>query len=130
MKKQIVIFLTFVVALMTACNETDPGPSIPLNPVTYPPPAYSMVPIIRSVYPSVGAPGTTISIFGENFGPTISHNYVTFDSISADITHIEYGVLTVQVPENLPDGEYTINLDAEGYRSSAPSIFKVTNGQH
>ena len=34
--------------------------------------------VIRSIYPSAGAPGSTVAIYGENFGPTSSYNYVTF----------------------------------------------------
>ena len=124
MKKQITLVLTLVVSLMTACDNTDPAPAPPFT--DFP----SQVTAIRSIYPSVGTPGSTVAIFGENFGPTISENYVTFDSISADITYVGYGVMNVRVPENLSDGEYSINLSAEGRQTSAPQIFKVTGSQY
>jgi hypothetical protein len=126
MKKQIALVLTLVVSLLTACDNTDPGPTTPPD-VT---PHISQVTVIRSVYPSVGTPGSTVAIFGENFGPTVSENYVTFDSVSADITYVGYGVLNVRVPENLADGDYSINLNAEGRQTSAPSMFKVTNSPY
>ena len=86
--------------------------------------------IIRSVYPSAGAPGTTVAIFGENFGPTSSYNFVTFGSVSADITSVGAGIINVLVPENLPAGDYTIHVNAEGQLSSAPSMFTVTSSPY
>jgi hypothetical protein len=124
MKKQITLVLTLVVSLMTACDNTDPVPNNNMKPVPSP------EAIIRSVYPSAGAPGSTVAIFGENFGPTISQNYVTFDSVSADVTYAGYGILNVIVPENLADGSYTINLNTDGRMTSAPSIFTVTNSPY
>jgi hypothetical protein len=125
MKKQIALVLTFVALLMTACDDTDPRPftGTPL-------PAPATLTVIRSIFPSDGAPGSTVAIYGENFGPTASHNFVTFDSVAAEITHVEYGVLKVLVPENLPDGDYTINLNAEGQLSSAPRMFTVTGSPY
>ena len=125
MKKQIALVLTFVALLMTACDDTDPGPS-----TGSPMPAPSTLTVIRSIYPSGGAPGSTVAIYGENFGPTASYNFVTFDSVAAEITHVENGVLKVLVPENLPDGDYTINLNAEGQLSSAPRMFTVTSSPY
>ena len=125
MKKQIALVLTFVALLMTACDDTDPGPSTGI-----PMPAPPTSTVIRSIYPSGGAPGSTVAIYGENFGPTASHNFVTFDSVAAEITHVEHGVLKVLVPENLPDGAYSINLNAEGHLSSAPSMFTVTGSPY
>ena len=121
MKKQIALVLALV-ALMTACDTTDPAPT------TIPMPVPSTAAVIRSVYPSTGAPGSTVAIYGENFGPTSSHNYVTFDSASAEITYVGSGVINVVVPENLASGEYTISLNVEGQLAHAPSTFTVVDG--
>ena len=125
MKKQIALVLTLVASLMTACDDTDPGPG-----TSTPLPAPSTVTVIRSIYPSAGAPGSTVAIYGENFGPTASYNYVTFDSVSADITYVGYGVLNVLVPDNLPAGDYAINLNVEGQLASAPLMFTVSNSPY
>lgn len=125
MKKQIALVLTFVALAMIACDDTDPRPA-----TGTPLPAPATVTAIRSIYPSAGAPGSTVHIYGENFGPTISHNVVTFDSVAAEITHVEYGVLNVRVPENLIEGDYSINLNAEGQLTSAPGVFTVTSSPY
>ena len=89
MKNQIIFVLALVASLMSACDDTDPVPT------TIPMPVPSSDAIIRSVYPSEGAPGSTVAIFGENFGPTSSHNYVSFDAVGADITYVGYGIISV-----------------------------------
>ena len=83
MKNQIILVLTFVASLMTACDDTDPVP-VTGSPILAP----STETVIHYIYPSGGAPGSTVSIYGENFGPTSSYNYVTFGSEYAEITHV------------------------------------------
>jgi hypothetical protein len=124
MKNQIIFLLALVASLMSACDHTDPVPT------TIPMPAPSTVAVIRSIYPSEGAPGSTVAIFGENFGPTSSHNYVTFDAVSADITYVGYGIINVTVPEGLANGDYTIIVNAEGNVAAASGTFKVTNSPY
>ena len=119
MKNQIIFALAIVASLISACDDTDPVPT------TIPIPVPSSDAIIRSVYPSAGAPGSTVAIFGENFGPTSSHNYVSFDAVGADITYVGYGVINVTVPEGLANGDYTITVNAEGQVAAAPSTFTV-----
>ena len=119
MKNQIIFALAIVASLISACDDNDPVPT------TIPIPVPSADAIIRSVYPSAGAPGTTVAIFGENFGPTSSHNYVSFDAVGADITYVGYGVINVTVPEGLANGDYTITVNAEGQVAAAPSTFTV-----
>ena len=67
-------------------------------------------------------------IFGENFGPAISDNYVTFGSSYAEVTYVSYGVLTVRVP-NLQDGDYEINVNTDGQVRRAPQMFTIINSQ-
>ena len=123
MKKQIAFALALVASLMTACSDSDP------RPITAPTvnPSPSSATVIRSVYPDMAAPGSSISIFGENFGPSSSENYVRFGSVSADVTYAGFGVLHVLVPQHLPDGDYIINLDVNGALTTAPGKFTVMN---
>jgi len=125
MKKQIALVLTLVALSMTACDDTDPGPAI-----NAPMPAPSTETVIRTIYPMTGASGSTVAIYGENFGPTSSYNFVTFDSVPADITSVGDGIINVLVPENLPAGDYTIHVNAEGQLSSAPYMFTVTSSAY
>jgi hypothetical protein len=122
MKTQIILILTLVASLMSACDDTAPGPT--------PIPAPTTEPVIRSVYPSAGAPGSTVAIFGDNFGPTSSQNYVTFESVSAEVTYVGYGVINVIVPENLADGDYAINVNVEGQLADARFVFTVTDSPY
>jgi IPT/TIG domain len=123
MKTQIILVLTLVASLMSACDDTDPGPT------TIPMPVPTTEPVIRSVYPSAGAPGSTVAIFGENFGPTSSQNYVTFESVSAEIAYVGYGVINVLVP-NLADGDYAINVNVEGQLAGTRYVFTVTDSPY
>ena len=125
MKKQIALVLTLVALSMTACDDNDPSPA-----AYAPMPAPSTETVIRAIYPTTGASGSTVAIYGENFGPTSSYNFVTFDSVPADITSVGDGIINVLVPENLPAGDYTINVNAEGQLSSAPHSFTVTSSPY
>jgi uncharacterized protein (TIGR03437 family) len=124
MKTQIIFALAFVASLMSACDDSDTGPT------TIPMPVPSTDASIRSVYPAAGAPGSTVAIFGDNFGPTSSHNYVTFDAVAADITYVGYGVINVTVPEGLANGDYTIIVNAEGGVAAAPRTFTVIDSPY
>jgi len=125
MKKQIALVLTLVALSIAACNDTDPGPAL-----NAPMPAPLTDTVIRAIYPNAGESGSKVAIYGENFGPTPSYNFVTFDSVPADIISVEAGIINVVVPENLPAGNYTINVNAEGQLSSAPGMFTVTSNSY
>ena len=119
MKKQIALVLTLAALLMSACDkENDVSPRPTPTPLTQPE--------IYSIHPSVGAPGSTMAILGTNFSPALSNNYVMFGSTSAEITYVSYGVLSVRVP-NLPDGDYEINVTADGQARRAPQMFTIDN---
>jgi hypothetical protein len=124
LKRKLTLLTTFAVVLasllMTACEEEPTyykysGPTLP-----------STTPmVIRNMYPSVGAPGSTVAIIGENFGTSASDNYVAFGSSYAEILYITYGVISVRVPEDLPEGDYMINVSSNGQSADAPRAFSV-----
>jgi hypothetical protein len=119
MKKQFALLFT-AAFLMTACDDgtiIEPGPFRPSEPLM----------AISSIYPTSGAPGSTVAIFGENFGATNSTNFVRFDSAEAEVTYVGYGILNVRVPMHLPDGAYAINVVAEGRIANTPEMFTVIN---
>jgi len=126
MKKQLVLILTLSSLLMMACEEEPAYKSMPggssgnVNPG-------SSQPVINSFHPKSARPGSTVVIFGQNFGPAISDNDVTFDSTFAEIKEIQSGTLIVTVPMNLPQGSYIINVSTRGASASAPDLFIVTN---
>jgi hypothetical protein len=121
MKKQIALVLTLAALLVSACDDE--------NPVTPAPPSQPRPdPSVLSIHPNVGASGSTMAIFGENFAPAISDNYVTFGSTSAEVVYVSYGVLTVRVP-NLQEGDYEININSGGQFRRAPQMFTISNSQ-
>jgi len=122
MKKQIALVLTLAALLVSACDNEHP---VSLSPS----PRSPDQPLIYSIYPNAGAPGTTVAILGANFGPAILDNHVAFGSSPAEITHVGYGALTVRVP-NLPEGDYEINVTAEGQARRAPHMFTITTSQN
>ncbi|HXR79563.1 MAG TPA: IPT/TIG domain-containing protein [Saprospiraceae bacterium] len=114
--------ITLAAFLMTACDD-EPDYRNYTTPTL--PPTYPMV--IRSMFPSAGAPGSTVAILGENFGESAEENYVAFGSTYADILYVTYGVINVRVPMGIPDGDYRINISCNGQSAEAPSVFRVTS---
>ena len=136
MKKQIALVFTLAACLMSACD--DENPTIPMTPhqgtipvqgnTTPFPRDTKPEPAIYAVHPSAGASGSTVVIFGTNFGSAISGNYVTFGSSYAEVTYVSSGMITVRVP-NLADGDYEIMVNADGQIRRAPQMFTITNSQ-
>ena len=127
MKKQIALVLTLAALLISACDDEHPVRPRPIPP----PPTQTNAtpePEIYSIYPSAGAPGSTVAILGANFGPAILANHVAFGSFAAEITYVGYGVITVRVP-NLPEGDYEINVTSDGQTRRAAQMFSITNSQ-
>jgi len=118
MKNQFIIGLAIAVVSLTSCDHEE----IPQR--TFPAPSNPEI-VIRSFYPSSGAPGTTVAIFGENFGSTIEEHDVTFDSAYAEITNVGYGMIQVKVPAHLANGTYAINIRWRGQFASSPTMFNV-----
>jgi hypothetical protein len=123
MKKQIALVLAFAAFLISACDDENAPRPTPL-----PQPTAIQEPIIRSFYPKAAPSGSTVVIFGENFGPALSDNYVSFGSSSAEIIYVSHGVLNVRVPE-LTDGDYEIKVQANGQVRRASQMFTVVSSQ-
>jgi len=113
--------ITFAAFLMTACDDGGVKPCTNCPPP--PPPPDQMV--IRSMFPSAGAPGSTVVILGENFGTSDSNNYVLFGSSYAEILHIADGIIRVRVPMGIPEANYRINVSSNGQSADAPQLFSV-----
>jgi hypothetical protein len=67
-------------------------------------------PLINSVSPSSGFPGTSITITGNNFSSTLSDNNVKFNSLDAVVTAATSGSLTVTVPANASTGKISVTV--------------------
>lgn len=119
MKKQLILVLAMSIILFTSCEEdhvnvTSPGSHAVLN--------------ISSFYPESGPSGSVVAIFGENFGPSIADNQVTFNGMYSEVTQVQPGALIVRVPLNLSQGDYQINLSTQGQTVTSMTKFRVNNG--
>ena len=131
-KKKLTLLITIVIALaaflMTACEDDPefctncytPIPASPRNPT---PPTDQIE--IRSIHPSAGAPGSTVTIVLENFSNPTADQYVTFGPSFAEVIYARYGMISVRVPMDLEDGDYPVNIRSNGQVAKAPNEFKV-----
>jgi hypothetical protein len=118
MKKHIILALALFTLSLTACEEEP----VTLNAE----PHAATAPAITSFFPESSAIGSEVVISGNNFGASIADNYVTFSGAYAEVTEAGHGMVRVRVPLNLAQGDYTINLSANGLTSASTKIFKVT----
>lgn len=110
MKNQFILGLAFLALSLSACEDSIVIPEVTPTPVS--------VLSINSVYPELAESGSHITIFGENFGASISDNYVSFSGAFhggvSEVLHVQPGIIVTRVPLNLVPGEYTISLSANG----------------
>ena len=124
LKKKLTLLITLAAFLMTACEEPEYYSSYPASAL---PPTYPMV--INNMYPSTGAPGSTVAILGENFDTSTSDSHVTFGLSYAEILYITASVINVRVPMDTPEGDYIINVSSNGQSADAPNVFTVTKDE-
>ncbi|WP_422348857.1 IPT/TIG domain-containing protein [Flagellimonas sp.] len=68
-------------------------------------------PKIKKFDPGFGSTGTTVTIYGKNFGATPEENLVKFNGIEATVTEITDDGLKVVVPEGDVHGFITVRVD-------------------
>jgi hypothetical protein len=90
--------------------------------VTARPPA----PVIESVAPAKGPPGTPVVLRGTNFSPRLSGNVVTLGGRPAIVRSASPVELEVIVPDAPRGGPFTVRVEQAGEATSAP--FEVTAG--
>ena len=106
--------------LTTACEDE------PKYYRSYPTRPCSPLPLVISgMYPSAGAPGSTVAILGGTFDTSAPDNYVTFGSFYAEIVDITYSVINVRVPMDVPEGDYRISVSSNGQSADSPDLFSV-----
>ncbi|OCC16260.1 hypothetical protein DBT_0077 [Dissulfuribacter thermophilus] len=85
--------------------EGNTGPlTVTANDMTSSPVEVTITPVIESIDPPRGSAGDVVTIFGRNFSPTITNNYVLFnadssDAFAATILEASTSQLIVKVPE-------------------------------
>lgn len=121
MKKQLIFVLAIATLSLTGCEEDYVNPPF-INVMDS---EHARVTTINSFYPESGAAGIVVTIFGENFGGSISENKVTFSGINSEVLQVQRGKITVRVPLNLAQGDYQITLSALSQTVTSAQAFKV-----
>jgi len=84
-------------------------------------------PLLASVNPNTGSPGTPVSIIGAEFDPTAAGNTVNFGGIPATILGGDKNNVLVTVPAGLSQGPVNVTVaSAQGTSDSLP--FTITAG--
>ena len=73
---------------------------------------------ILSLAPFNGAPGQTITIYGQNFSSTITGNTVMINGVAATVNSASSTALTVTVPAGATNGPVSVTVNG----------FTVTSG--
>jgi len=86
------------------------------NPLTYIDALASMnAPIITGYFPKAAKPGERVQLIGANFASDV---VVLFDGIEAKVTMLEKDVLTVEVPQELQEGDIKLFVSAANLTST------------
>ncbi|MFT3912349.1 MAG: IPT/TIG domain-containing protein [Ferruginibacter sp.] len=97
------IFLSlFIIFLFSSCKKTN------INEVSGP--------VITSISPSGGMPGTVVTLTGNYFGGSLSQNKVSFDWQETVISSASKTQLVVVAPQHLP-GTAAIRVTVNGKES-------------
>lgn len=67
-------------------------------------------PIVHSISPEEGRPGTVVTIEGENFSRLRVDNKVLFNGVEAEIIHFNENTIHVNAPDNSNDGPVTVQV--------------------
>ena len=80
-------------------------------------------PTITSFSPTSGLIGTTVTISGSNFSPTLSNNVVTINGTPTTVTDASATLLTITIPTGTTTGAIRVAIGSENITSS--SVFTV-----
>ena len=89
----------FIMILFASCKKS--------SDTTPPPPA---LPVINSFSPATGSAGTTVTISGKNFSPTITNDVVSFNGATAIVTSATADQIIVTVPNDASSGKITVKV--------------------
>nr|MBI1231155.1 hypothetical protein [Cytophagales bacterium] len=98
-------------------------------------PEIPVQPAIYSFFPDTFDPGTTITLYGENFGTSPLENFITFDQAGSEahsgrIARIKQiynaEMLQISVPDDLTVGTYTLTLTVKGSTNNCPTLINIS----
>jgi len=79
-------------------------------------------PTITSIDPTSAEPGSQITIYGTGFNTTANQNIVIIGNRNAYVVNASATQLTVEIPPELPSGNYAITVSVNGQTSNARTI--------
>ena len=79
-------------------------------------------PLTYSLMPSAGVVGTTVTIWGSNFGPSQGTNTVTFGGIAAQTTSWNTNAIVALVPTGVPNGNISLLVTVGGVASNTQTF--------
>lgn len=85
-------------------------------------PQASLPPIISSLTPAIGLPGTNVTISGLNFSPVASNNIVYFGAVRAAVTAASATNLTVTAPVGATFAPVTVTVNGLTAYSDQPFL--------
>lgn len=97
----IMVILFFGIWIWMSCgiDVTDEGPALE---------EYDFGPVITSVDPMAGPPGTNVNINGKGFSPDTSGNIITFNGIEAPVNSASDTLLETSVPDSADTGPVVV----------------------
>ncbi len=98
---------------------------VPVGAFTYNPPPASLPPVIQTVSPAAGMPGTTVTITGSGFSATASKNNVFFGTVPATLQSASSGQLVCTVPVGASLGTVQVLNKDNGLLGESPARFHV-----
>ncbi len=94
------IFLPIVLSFLLVSCGGDNGNGVP-NPA------------INSIQPDSGPAGTSVTISGSDFSPTVSDNAVSFNGTAATVANATESEITTEVPEGAETGPVSVTVRGE-----------------
>jgi RHS repeat-associated protein len=84
-------------------------------------------PLTYSLAPSAGVAGTSVTIWGVNFGLAQGTSTVTFGGINAEVTSWNNYSIVVPVPPGVPNGNITVQVTVGGLAAGTQTFAVSTN---
>jgi uncharacterized protein (DUF2141 family) len=112
-------------------NDANGNESELQNNYTFMPVTAIPVPQITTFGPGIGAEGSTVTIFGNNFSSDPAANQVLFSDGSANtlpgtVVYADFTQLQVIVPQGAQSGPIVLKNDPAGQSVTSPATFTVT----
>ncbi len=80
---------------------------------------------VLGISPTVGPPGTTVSISGLNFGSVQGSSSVTFYGVTANVQNWSSSAITVTVPSLATTGDLSVSIPGIGTDYAVSNLFTV-----